>query len=66
MAFYLESASMGDTLTSNTADRNLAYGYLDQSTGSGTKGTANTYMGNVCKSNRVGGSNPSGLGSPQP
>ena len=59
------SVSSGNTLKGNTANSNTAYGYYDDSTGSGTAGTANFYKGNECGGNLVGGSSPSGLGSPQ-
>lgn len=54
-----------NTLTQNTADKNGKYGYVDDSTGSGTLGTANTYSLNECSNNGSGGSMPSGLGGPQ-
>jgi len=62
--FYLYGSS-NNTLTGNTANNNLDYGYYDSSTGTGTAGTANLYTGDVCSGNGVGGSSPSGLGSPQ-
>jgi parallel beta-helix repeat protein len=63
--FYLDSSSNINTLDGNTANRNTQYGYYDSSTGSGTLGTANFYTGDICMSNGIGGSSPSGLGSPQ-
>jgi parallel beta-helix repeat protein len=45
----------------NTANLNSEFGYRDGSSGSGTSGTANTYITNECSGNGSGGSNPTGL-----
>jgi|GEM_PF-2796137 parallel beta-helix repeat protein len=58
--FYLWDAS-GNTLAWNRADYNLYYGYTDNTTGSGTAGTANLYSSDECSLNGDGGSTPSGL-----
>jgi parallel beta-helix repeat protein len=63
--FALYSSS-SNTLTANTAKSNGQYGYSDDSIGGGTRGTANTYTSNICRYNGLGGSSPTGLGSPQP
>lgn len=53
---------VGDNLfDSNKASRNEGYGMVDDTTGKGTAGTANTYVGNRCRSNELGGSFPEGL-----
>ena len=65
--------STNNVLVSNWADSNpgwpqyswSGYGYWDPTSGSGTRGTANFYVNNECHGNTGGGSNPSGLGSPQ-
>lgn len=54
--FYLFSSSKGNSLTTNTADSNGAFGYSDNSVGSGTGGTANYYSGDECSNNGVGDS----------
>jgi parallel beta-helix repeat protein len=54
-----------NTLSGNTANNNILYGYYDTTSGTGTAGTANFYTGDECSGNRVGGSFPSGLGTPQ-
>ena len=64
--FFLMGSSPGNALGGNTTKRNSQYGYDDLSTGSGTSGTANTYVGDHCRGNGWGGSNPFGLGTPQP
>jgi len=64
-SFLLNSASKSNRLTGNPADSNKQYGYYDGSTGSGTKGRASFYTGSKCSGNRLGGSNPKGLGTPQ-
>lgn len=65
VGYVLNDTARANTLTMNTANNNKQYGFYDGSSGSGTKGTANNYMSNVCKGNKKGGSSPSGLGSPQ-
>jgi parallel beta-helix repeat protein len=57
-------ASSSNKLTGNTANGN--YGYYDDSVGSGTAGTANTYPLDECISNGNAGSDPTGLCTPQP
>jgi len=64
--FSLNTFSNSNTLTKNSANKNGFYGYRDDSTGSGTLGTANSYSSDTCSGNGFGGSSPSGLGSPQP
>ena len=63
--FFLDWSTGSNKLTGNMAISNAQYGYLDQSVGSGTAGTANFYKGDICWGNGVAGSSPSGLGSPQ-
>ena len=63
--FLEEDATSKNTLTGNTANSNADFGYFDSTTDSGNEGTANFYSGDECSSNRLGGSSPSGLGSPQ-
>ena len=64
--FYLEDYYSPNTLGGNTlgetniADSNTNYGYLDNSVGSGTSGTANTYVSDECNGNGSG-SSPDGL-----
>lgn len=55
--------SSGNILTSNKANGNL-FGYYDETSGSHTSGTANTYARNTCEGNLGGGSYPSGLCPP--
>ncbi len=68
--FYLNNYAFSNRttdniLSGNSAEDNTSYGYYDLSSGSGTGGTANLYTGDECSGNGVGGSYPSGLGSPQ-
>ena len=63
LGFYLNGSS-SNTLTGNTANHDLVYGYFDDTTGSGTAGTANLYTMDICDSNGVGGSSPRGLCAP--
>ena len=56
----------GNTFTGNTAKGNGTFGYRDNTTGTGTLGTANDYNNNKCTSNKSGGSSPTGLCTPQP
>jgi hypothetical protein len=58
--------SSNNIFTENTAQRNGEFGFFDQTTDSGTLGTANAYSENQCKNNTDGGSNPTGLCRPQP
>jgi parallel beta-helix repeat protein len=63
--FYVTS-SMSNKLGSNLAYGNEVYGFFDDSTGSGTSGTANTYSPmDFCNSNGFGGAFPIGLCGPQ-
>lgn len=56
------SGSFGNALSGNTADKNTNYGYDDTSSaGSGTAGTTNSYSGDECSGDGIGGSSPSGL-----
>jgi len=59
--FYLNALSSGNTLTLNAAISNEGYGYEDKSSGLGTAGTANRYVGNWAIGNKLGASNPPGL-----
>jgi len=56
--FFLRNSG-GNTLEANKARLNGAFGYRDEF-------TANTYLDNECKDNLSGGSDPTGLCSPQP
>jgi len=47
-------------LNANASDNNFYYGYSD------VDGINNTYKGNECSGNGLGGSDPTGLCSPQP
>ena len=64
--FYLNYPSSGNALRGNTPNIGKEYGYYGGSTGSGTAGTSNFYTGDECSGNSLGGSNSSGLGTPQP
>ncbi len=63
--FLLADSAVQNTLVSNLADNNGGFGYHDFDAGTGTAGTANTYVANECKLNAAGGSAPFGLCSPQ-
>jgi len=63
--FFLNSVSDGNTLEDNVAKNNDDFGFVDASSDSGTSGTANTYTDNKCVANGDGGSDPTGLCSPQ-
>jgi parallel beta-helix repeat protein len=67
--FEATVASSGNTFDSNKSNQNGdavgEFGYDDDSVGGGTLGTDNTYTGNKCNSNFDGGSDPSGLCTPQ-
>ena len=59
-------AIFGDAAGNNVFERNKSinntdFGILDQTTGTGTGGTANAYTGNVCSGNDLGDSSPAGL-----
>lgn len=64
--FNADMYSFDNEFNNNKSFRNKEFGYVDDSTGSGTGGTANTYVNNKCWKNVLGGSNPSGLCGPQP
>jgi parallel beta-helix repeat protein len=57
----LDVTSNNNILGINTANLNGEFGYRDDSSGSGTAGTANTYITNKCSGNGSGGSSPTGL-----
>ena len=57
----LSVSATGSTFSHNCIDNNTGFGYEDDTTGSGTAGTANTYVKNFCAGNDLGGSNPPGL-----
>ena len=52
----VDSNSSGNIISKNTALKNVTYDLQDESTGTGTAGTANTWLDNTAKT-----SNPSGL-----
>jgi parallel beta-helix repeat protein len=54
-------ASSNNTITSNRADTNTGVGMKDDSRGTKTARTANTWKSNVCQGNSVGDSSPVGL-----
>jgi len=64
--FYLAATSLFNSLGTNTANNNLHYGYYDLSSGGGTLGTRDYYSLNECSGNGIHGSQPLGLGTPQP
>jgi parallel beta-helix repeat protein len=64
--FDLNHSSNNNKLNLNIANMNSGYGYIDTSSGSGTRGTTNFYASDECSSNGAGGSHPSELGTPQP
>jgi parallel beta-helix repeat protein len=53
--------SSGNVFQNNLTLKNEGIGYVDGSTGSGTGGTANTYINNRCNKDVGGGSDPAGL-----
>ena len=59
--FIVWVGAVGNDLSGNSASRNDQWGFVDDTTDSGTAGTANTYQGNVCLRNGLGGSDPTGL-----
>jgi len=66
--FVLEFFSEGNTLEDNDAKNNDGFGFEDDTAGTGTEGTANTYTNNKCVANgsvKDDGSDPTGLCSPQ-
>jgi parallel beta-helix repeat protein len=54
--FSVASTSSGNTLSRNMAYSNGGYGFVDDSFGSGTAGTANTYRSNTCDGQNNSGS----------
>ena len=58
--FYLHQ-SLHNSLTRNSASSNSGYGFVDDSVGSRTMGTANSYHLDLCVGNGAGYSSPSGL-----
>ena len=59
--FQTDADSESNTFIVNKAEKNDGFGYRDSSMDSGTAGTANAYVGNTCKRNRAGPSDPVGL-----
>jgi len=59
--FHLDMTTSSNSIIGNQANFNPAYGYEDNSLGSRTSGTANTYSGDRCTGNGLFGSLPSGL-----
>ena len=59
--FKATSASSGNNFVGNNAKANTGFGFNDDSAG-----PANTYNINKCNGNTAGGSDPTGLCSPQP
>jgi parallel beta-helix repeat protein len=53
--------SSSNTLTGNRADGNIGFGMTDNSTGTKTSKTANTWKSNQCNGNSLGDSLPVGL-----
>jgi hypothetical protein len=62
--FWSVDGSQGNLFIGNLAKNNGVFGFLDSSTGTGTAGTANTYLLNLCPNNFSGGSSPPGLCNP--
>jgi parallel beta-helix repeat protein len=59
--FYVSTGSSGNTISGNAANSNQRYGYYDQTSGSGTAGTANTYTEDTCSGNTIACSSPPGV-----
>jgi nitrous oxidase accessory protein NosD len=59
--FRVSGAVLSHTFTRNVSEENGGFGFRDQTTGSGTAGTANTYDRNRCRNNDDGPSTPAGL-----
>jgi len=59
--FLIGSIGSDNSFASNEASNNGGFGFNDDSTDSGTGGTANLYNNNICLSNGSGGSDPVGL-----
>ena len=68
--FRIDNSS-GNSLIGNISNGNGdiesgGFGYVDHTEGMGTSGTDNAYSENNCETNSSGGSDPTGLCSPQP
>jgi len=59
--FFVDTTSHDNLLKNNKSKQNVLDGFEDQSSGSGTSGTANTYKNNNCSNNGNLGSDPAGL-----
>ncbi len=64
--FLVGGNSRDDVFTVNYSRDNRGSGYFDDTSGTGTAGTANTYISNECEDNFLGESTPLGLCSAQP
>ena len=53
--------SANNVMTTNRADNNTGFGMIDDSTGTKTVHTANTWRSNLCNGNTLGDSSPAGL-----
>jgi parallel beta-helix repeat protein len=60
------SCGSANSFASSSANNNAQYGFLDNTSGSGTAKTADTYTTDSCNGNTLGGSNPVGLCSGPP
>jgi parallel beta-helix repeat protein len=58
---FVDDTSNGNFVTKNRSMKNDTFGIEDESTGSGTAGTANSYTGNTCTGNGSGKSDPADL-----
>jgi len=56
--FEATAASATNTFTNNKSKRNTGFGYVND-------GTGNVFIENKCKNNAAGGSDPTGLCTPQ-
>jgi parallel beta-helix repeat protein len=59
--FHVLSTSTGNTFARNISSSNDGFGIKDESVGTGTSGTGNTYTRNNCTGNALGNSMPDGL-----
>ena len=59
--FHILSPSTNNTFSRNVSSYNDGFGIRDESTGTGTRGTGNTYDRNRCTGNGLGKSSPAGL-----
>jgi hypothetical protein len=57
----VSATSSGNQFERNSSRYNARFGIEDSSSGTGTKGTANTYKSNGCTGNGLGKSSPAGL-----